>query len=71
MKISSLTLGCATLALAAGSAFANVTPNLQDSSGAAVKDGLSARQQQRVEPADVRHVPSDRPDLEQRQSDRV
>ena len=39
--------------------------------GAAVKDGLSARQQQRVEPADVRHVPSDRLDLEQRQSDRV
>ena len=44
MKISSLgtaTLGCA-LALAAGSVFANVTPNLQDSSGAAVKDGSGA-----------------------------
>ena len=46
MKISSLgklTLGfAATFALAAGSAFANVTPNLQDSSGAAVKDGSGA-----------------------------
>jgi len=42
MKISSLTLGCASLALAAGSAFANVTPNLQDASGAAVKDGSGA-----------------------------
>jgi OOP family OmpA-OmpF porin len=42
MKISSLgSLGCA-LALAAGSAFANVTPNVQDSSGAAVKDGSGA-----------------------------
>ena len=44
MKIFSLgsaTLGCA-LALAAGSVFANVTPNLQDSSGAAVKDGSGA-----------------------------
>ena len=42
MKISSLgLLGCA-LALAAGSAFANVTPNVQDSSGAAVKDGSGA-----------------------------
>jgi len=43
MKISSfgLTLGCA-MALAAGSAFANVTPNLQDSSGTAVKDGSGA-----------------------------
>jgi OmpA-OmpF porin, OOP family len=42
MKISSLgSLGCA-LALAAGSAFANVTPNLQDSQGAAVKDGSGA-----------------------------
>jgi OmpA-OmpF porin, OOP family len=42
MKISSLgmlALGCA---LAAGSAFANVTPNLQDSSGRAVKDGSGA-----------------------------
>lgn len=43
MKISSkLTLGCATFALAAGSAYANVTPNLQDASGAAVKDGSGA-----------------------------
>ena len=42
MKISSLgSLGCA-LALAAGTAFANVTPNVQDSSGAAVKDGSGA-----------------------------
>ena len=40
MKISSLgklTLGCA-MALAAGTAFANVTPNLEDGSGNAVKD---------------------------------
>ena len=43
MKISSfgLTLGCA-FALAAGSAFANVTPNVEDASGAAVKDGSGA-----------------------------
>ena len=43
MKISSfgLTLGCA-MALAAGSAFANVTPNLQDAQGAAVKDASGA-----------------------------
>jgi OmpA-OmpF porin, OOP family len=41
MNISSLTLGCA-LALAAGTAFANVTPNLQDGSGNAVKDGSGA-----------------------------
>jgi len=42
MKISSLgSLVCA-LALAAGSAFANVTPNVQDSSGAAVKDASGA-----------------------------
>ncbi|MEO7743902.1 MAG: OmpA family protein [Usitatibacter sp.] len=44
MKISSLgrlTLGCA-LALAASPAFANVTPNLQDASGHAVKDGSGA-----------------------------
>lgn len=43
MKISSLgtmALGC--VALAAGSAFANVTPNLQDSQGRAVKDGSGA-----------------------------
>jgi OOP family OmpA-OmpF porin len=43
MKISSIgTLTLGALALAAGSAFANVTPNLQDSSGAAVKDGQGA-----------------------------
>jgi OOP family OmpA-OmpF porin len=43
MKISSkLTLGCATFALAAGSAYANVTPNLQDAQGKAVKDGSGA-----------------------------
>jgi OmpA-OmpF porin, OOP family len=44
MKISSLgtlALGCA-LAFAAGSAFANVTPNLQDGQGNAVKDGQGA-----------------------------
>jgi OOP family OmpA-OmpF porin len=41
MKISSkLTL--ATFALAAGSAYANVTPNLQDGQGNAVKDGQGA-----------------------------
>src|SRR6478736_1592930 len=45
MKISSigkLTLGCATLALSAGSALANVTPNLTDSQGNPVKDGSGA-----------------------------
>ncbi len=43
MKISSIgTLTLGALALAAGSAFANVTPNLQDGSGAAVKDGSGA-----------------------------
>ena len=43
MKISSLgmALGCA-MALAAGNAFANATPNLQDASGHAVKDGSGA-----------------------------
>ena len=43
MKISSLgmALGCA-MALAAGSAFANVTPNLQDAQGRAVKDASGA-----------------------------
>ena len=43
MKISSLgmALGCA-MALAAGSALANVTPNLQDSAGNAVKDASGA-----------------------------
>jgi len=44
MKISSLgkvTLGSAVFALA-GSAFANVTPNLTDSQGAAVKDASGA-----------------------------
>jgi OmpA-OmpF porin, OOP family len=41
MKISSLTLGCA-VAVATGTAFAGVTPNLQDGSGNAVKDGSGA-----------------------------
>ncbi|MGE5095757.1 MAG: hypothetical protein ACM3SO_11495, partial [Betaproteobacteria bacterium] len=41
MKISSLTLGCAFV-IATGTAFANVTPNLEDSSGHAVKDGSGA-----------------------------
>ena len=44
MKISTigkLTLGCA-MALAASTAFANVTPNLTDGSGNAVKDGSGA-----------------------------
>ena len=43
MKISSfgLTLGC-SMALVAGSAFANVTPNLEDSRGNAVRDGSGA-----------------------------
>ncbi len=44
MKISSLgklTLGCA-MALVAGTAFANVTPNLTDGSGNPVKDGSGA-----------------------------
>lgn len=40
MTISSkLALGSALLALAAGSAYADYTPNLQDSSGHAVRDG--------------------------------
>jgi OOP family OmpA-OmpF porin len=40
MNISSkLTLGCAVLALTAGSAYADFTPNLQDSTGRAVRDG--------------------------------
>jgi len=39
MKISSkLTLSCAVFALAAGSAYGDYTPNLQDSSGHAVRD---------------------------------
>lgn len=38
MKISSLTLGCAFV-FAAGTAFADVVPNLEDSSGHAVRDG--------------------------------
>jgi OOP family OmpA-OmpF porin len=39
MTISSkLTLGCATFVLAVGSAYADYTPNLQDSSGRAVRD---------------------------------
>ena len=43
MKISSIgvALGCA-MALAAGNALANATPNLQDASGKAVKDGSGA-----------------------------
>ena len=41
MKISSLTLGCA-VAVATGTALAGVTPNLQDGSGNAVKDGSGA-----------------------------
>ena len=43
MKISSIgvAFGCA-MALAAGNAFANATPNLQDASGKAVKDGSGA-----------------------------
>lgn len=40
MNISTkLTLSCAVFALAAGSAYADYTPNLQDSSGHAVRDG--------------------------------
>jgi len=35
---SKLTLGCAAFALAAGSAYADYTPNLQDASGHAVRD---------------------------------
>src|SRR5258706_5051882 len=45
MKISSLgklTLGAAMFAVAAGPAFANVTPNLTDSQGAALKDASGA-----------------------------
>jgi len=43
MKISSIgMLALGAFALAAGPAFANVTPNLQDSSGAAVKDSSGA-----------------------------
>ena len=41
MKISSLTLGC-VLAVASGFAFANVTPNVTDSSGNPVKDAQGA-----------------------------
>ena len=40
MKISSkLSLGCALFALAAGTAYADFTPDLQDGSGNAVRDG--------------------------------
>ena len=40
MKISSkLALSCAVFALAAGSAYGDFTPNLQDSAGHAVRDG--------------------------------
>ena len=42
MKISSFGLTLCAMALAANSAFANVTPNLQDSQGAAVKDASGA-----------------------------
>jgi OOP family OmpA-OmpF porin len=42
MKISSLGLALCAAALAAGSAFANVGPNLQDASGKAVKDASGA-----------------------------
>ena len=38
-KTSKLALGGALLALAAGSAYADYTPNLQDSTGRAVRDG--------------------------------
>ena len=40
MKISSkLSLGCAMFALVAGTAYADFTPNAQDSSGHAIRDG--------------------------------
>jgi OOP family OmpA-OmpF porin len=40
MKISSkLSLGCALFALTAGAAYADFTPNAQDSSGHAIRDG--------------------------------
>ena len=42
MKISSLGLTLSAMAFAAGSAYANVQPNLEDASGAAVKDGQGA-----------------------------
>ena len=42
MKISSLGLTLGAMALAAGSAFANVGPNAEDSSGAAIKDSSGA-----------------------------
>lgn len=42
MKISSLGLTLCAMALAAGSAYANVGPNLEDASGRAVKDASGA-----------------------------
>ena len=42
MKISSLGLTLCAMALAAGSAYANVTPNVEDASGKAVKDASGA-----------------------------
>ncbi len=42
LSLGKLTLGTAALAFAAGSAFANVTPNLTDSAGAPVRDGSGA-----------------------------
>jgi OOP family OmpA-OmpF porin len=42
MKISSLGLTLCAMALAAGSAYANVGPNLEDASGKAVKDASGA-----------------------------
>jgi OOP family OmpA-OmpF porin len=42
MKISSLGLTLCAMALAAGSAYANVGPNLEDASGKAVKDAQGA-----------------------------
>jgi OOP family OmpA-OmpF porin len=42
MKISSLRLTLCAMALAAGSAYANVGPNLEDASGKAVKDASGA-----------------------------
>ena len=42
MKISSLGLALCAMAMAAGSAYANVGPNVEDASGAAVKDASGA-----------------------------
>ena len=43
MKISSLGLTLCAMALAAGSAYANVGPNLEDASGKAVKEYLVSK----------------------------